>query len=413
MAADHSFPTFCHIGEYGESGYKHLHRMIAVSQPLNLWAPTSALLENPDCQVPPKHFLNYVQSGYIRVFGREDWLDSETFRNKHPFPGAAWNKDFDGKLRKMMKADESKPRPEQRVVAAQPESGMDRAEELLAENPGQISYWNAPANQNKIPAGTLEAARRYAKGDPERLAQSILRDAWNHGEASRDAEAEVRFLLTLRDRQFLDVLMEAASGVGHEESGNQDKPAAVHATASARRPVPRTISTKLTEQLLGLLDILDTSAPRRGLPGSLHKFLGGKGHKALVSWLNSMCEQYKYYNTKVLDNAVINELRADLSQAEFGKPLHDLVTDPGATSVGAIGLTCAIISSVVDPVNPVTIGGIFGAAYPVFAGSSRAIGLAPPSFNGPQWPFLYTYGRRARQRQFQHLLYVLRKGTET
>lgn len=413
MAPDHSFPTFCHIGEYGESGYKNLHRMIAISQPLNLWAPTSALLESPDCQVPPKHFLDYVESGHIRVFGREEWLTSETFRDSHPFHGAAWNKKFDGKLRKILKADEGKPRMVQRVVAAEPEKGMEQAEELLAENPDQINYWNVPANQKKVPPGTLEAARRFAKGDPTRFAQSILRDAWNHGQASRDAEADVRFLLTLRDRQFLDVLLEAASGAGHDESGNQDKSVPVHKTATSRLPVPRTISIKLAEQLLDLLDILDTSAPRRGRPGSLNKFLGGKGHKAVVSWLNSMCEQYKFHNTRVLDKAVINELQAGLSQAEFGSPLRDLVTGPGAASAGAIGLTCAIISSVVDPANLVTIGGIYGAAYPALAGLSRTIGLTPPSFNGPQWPFLYTYGTRARQRQFEHLLYVLRKAAET
>lgn len=71
MAIDHSFPTFCHIGEYGKSGYANLHRMIAVSHPLNLWAPTSALLGSENCQVSPKEFLGYVEGGYIRVFGRE------------------------------------------------------------------------------------------------------------------------------------------------------------------------------------------------------------------------------------------------------------------------------------------------------------------------------------------------------
>jgi hypothetical protein len=31
------FPTFCHIGEYDLSGYRMLHRMLAMSQPLILW----------------------------------------------------------------------------------------------------------------------------------------------------------------------------------------------------------------------------------------------------------------------------------------------------------------------------------------------------------------------------------------
>ena len=39
------FPTFCHIGEYDEAGYRMLHRMLAMSQPLILWA------ERDHCQV--------------------------------------------------------------------------------------------------------------------------------------------------------------------------------------------------------------------------------------------------------------------------------------------------------------------------------------------------------------------------
>lgn len=40
MNEDSLFPTFCHIGEYDEAGYRMLHRMLAMSQPLILWAPT-------------------------------------------------------------------------------------------------------------------------------------------------------------------------------------------------------------------------------------------------------------------------------------------------------------------------------------------------------------------------------------
>jgi len=281
MVIDHSFPTFCHIEEYGRSGYANLHRMIAVSQPLNLWSPTSALLGSRDSQVSPKEFLKYVESGYIRVFGREWWLTSQTERNKFEYKGAAWNENFDGRLLRMLKEDDGKPPQERRVVIAQAENGRTRAERLVDENPHHIDYWNNPANQKKIPAGTLEAARRTAKGDPEVFAKAVLRDAWNHGEASRDAGAEVRFLLTLKDRQFLDVLMRAATA---PEGANQTDPAVAQATAKARRAVPLTVSDRLSRQLLDLLSTLDDSAPGRGRPGSLRKFIGGKKRRALVAW---------------------------------------------------------------------------------------------------------------------------------
>jgi hypothetical protein len=408
MEIDHSFPTFCHIGEYGETGYANLHRMIAVSQPLNLWAPTSTLLRSGNCQVSPKEFLEYVERGHIRVFGREWWLTSKAKRDEFEYQDAAWNENFDGKLLGILIEDDGKPLQERRVVIAQAENGKTRAQQLVDENPDHIGYWNDPANRKKIPAGTLEAAWRTAKGDPEVFARAVLRDAWNHGEASRHAGADVRFLLTLKDRQFLDVLMKSANM--HEGGANQADPALARATARARRTVPPTVSDKLSRQLLDLLSILDDSAPGRGRPGSLHKFLGGKKHRALVAWLSSMCEQYKYHNTKVLDKAVINELLADLSRAEFRTPLRELASDPAGRFVGAIGLAIAIITA--DPAGPLTIGGIFAAAYPVTVGLSRATGITPPSFSGPQWPFLYTYGSRARQKQYEHLVYVLRKAAQ-
>jgi hypothetical protein len=412
MAIEHSFPTFCHIGEYGESGYANLHRMIAVSQPLNLWAPTSTLLGSRDCQVSRDEFLEYVDSGHIRVFGRERWLTSKTERNKFEskYSNAAWDENFDGWLQRILDQDSGKPLQDRRVVIADAEKGKDRALQLVDENPSHIDYWNNPANQRKIPSGTLEAARRTAKGDPAAFARAVLRDAWNHGEASRDAGAEVRFLLTLKDRQFLDVLMRAAIGREGSEGANQTDSALVRATAQARRAVPTTVSDRLSQQLLELLGTLDDSAPHRGHPGSLHRFLGGKKHRALVAWLSSMCEQYKYHNTKVLDKAVINELLADLGRAEFRTPLRELASDPAGRAVGAIGLAIAIMTA--DPTSPLTLGGIFAATFPVTAGLSRATGITPPSFSGPQWPFLYTYGSRARKNQYEHLVYVLRKAAQ-
>ena len=80
MTTDAAFPTFCHISEYNEAGYRLLHRMLAMSQPLILWAPTSAGLEHEQCRIPPPKFIRYVEEGRIRVFGREPWLTSRVFR---------------------------------------------------------------------------------------------------------------------------------------------------------------------------------------------------------------------------------------------------------------------------------------------------------------------------------------------
>jgi len=41
-----NFPTFCHISEYRLQGYSSLHRMLACSRPLVLWAPAPLVLDH-------------------------------------------------------------------------------------------------------------------------------------------------------------------------------------------------------------------------------------------------------------------------------------------------------------------------------------------------------------------------------
>ncbi|GHG38657.1 MULTISPECIES: hypothetical protein [Amycolatopsis] len=70
------FRTFCHIGEYGEAGYRNLHRMVVSSDPLVLWAPSSTLLSAS--QVEPRQFVRLVDDRHVRVIAREPWLLSRT-----------------------------------------------------------------------------------------------------------------------------------------------------------------------------------------------------------------------------------------------------------------------------------------------------------------------------------------------
>jgi hypothetical protein len=60
---EETFRSFCHINEYGEKGYRHLHRMIAASSPLVLWAPSSVLLyDDRYCRVSPADFVDFVEN---------------------------------------------------------------------------------------------------------------------------------------------------------------------------------------------------------------------------------------------------------------------------------------------------------------------------------------------------------------
>lgn len=402
-----AFPTFCHIGEYDKRGYRMLHRMLAVSHPLNLWAPVSSELDGDGCKVSQQAFLRNVRKGHIRVFAREDWLTSRSFRDSRPFPGARWVESFDGVLKEILDGDSSLPVQQRRVVVAPEEGGWTWAKKQLEEKPEQVARWNRVARSEtaaeSIPAGTLQAAFRFAGDDPVKLATAILRDAHNHGEAIRVSGSEVPFLLNAADRRFLDVLRDAA---GSEQVARRGRGRAPF-TWAAQPPVLDETGAELAEQLLKVLKLLDHSSLAPRSDKDLDKFLDGEGHLELVAWFRRICEQLKRTDAQKLDNAVVTVLRDELSHAELSRPLRDAIRHPVALSVGAVGLLTAVMGSVIAPSDPVALVGLSAAAFPVGSGLLQWAGYVPASFTGPQWPFLYSYGSPARRQQIAHLIDVL------
>jgi hypothetical protein len=402
------FPTFCHIGEYDEAGYRMLHRMLAMSQPLILWAPTSPQLEHEQCRIPPQAFLRYVDEGRIRVLAREEWLISRSFRDSRPYPGARWTGSFDAELKKKCEEDASLPVEQRRVAAAPAEGGWEWAEEYLADKPGQIARWNrlarSKAAASKVPAGTLQAASRYAGDDPAKLAKAILRDAYNHGDAIRLSGAEVPFLLSAADRRFLDILGETADPARRTANRSRGSKPHVPFAPPADPPSIDETSVELAGQLLDVLWLLDIRAAGTRSGRDLDRFLRGDGHQQLVEWLSRMCSHLKQVDARNLDNAVITALQADLGRGKLARPLHDMIRHPVAASVGAIGLVTTVMTYAIDPTDALSTAGFITAAVQVATGLFRALGYIPASFTGPQWPFLYTYGSPATKRQMAPLL---------
>jgi hypothetical protein len=418
VAEEISFPTFCHIGEYDEYGYQILHRMLAVSQPLILWAPTSPQLGSAQCRIPPSSFLRHVEEGRIRVFAREQWLASPKFRDSHPFPGARWVEGFDGVLKKMCQEDASRPLGQRRVVAAPPEEGWQWAENYLADNPTQVSRWNRLAHgkaaASKIPVGTLQAAYKYAGDDSFRLAQAILRDAYNHGQAIRLSGAQAPFWLSPADRTFLRVLRDTADPeTPSANRGRSKQPAAAsgslpeHAgSLPEHAPVDET-GAEVASQLVSVLRLLDIGSPSLHRGKDLDEFLRGDGRREMVSWLSDTCTRLRATEARNLDRSIVNALRADLDNAGFSKPLREMIKQPAATAVGAVGLVTTVMGYAVDPGGALSIAGLFAAAFPVARELFRSLGYIPADYSGPQWPFLYAYGSPATKRNVARLLNVL------
>jgi|tagenome__1003787_1003787.scaffolds.fasta_scaffold20809828_2 hypothetical protein len=391
-AAGSVFPTFCHISEYGEPGYQNLHSLLALSQPLNLWAPSSVLIRHAT-QIPAKHFVRYVEQGFIRVQAREPWLTERAHRDGHPWEDARWDNEIDGALLSILRNDEGLPESERRVLAAPPERGEELAAERLALDPGQVGYWygayRGAGAARRIPEGTLDTARRYTDGAPFNVAKLILRVAYNHGAAFELSGARAPLLLSQADRRFVRLITQAGT------------------TDSAPVPAPtapsRDLAAELAVQLLDVLRLLDVHAG----PRDLDTFLRGRGRQELVRWIADVCERYRHHPRRELDGLIIRELRRTVDPARFHSPLSELRERPVATAVGSIALAAGAVDFVLAPGNALSIAGMAAGAYQLGSGLARQMGWAPTTFDGPQWPFLYAYSSKAKRSQLAKIAYAL------
>jgi hypothetical protein len=391
-AAGSVFSTFCHISEYGRQGYQSLHSLIALSQPLNLWAPSSVLVRHAS-RIPARHFVRYVEQGFIRVQAREPWLTDRAHRDGHRWEGACWDHEIDGALLSILRNDERLPESERRVLAAPPERGEELAAERLASDPGQVEYWYRAYRSahvaRRIPEGTLEAARRCAQGGPVDVAKLILGVAYNHGAAFELSGAEAPLLLSQADRRFVRLITRA--------------PTADAAAVRAATAPSRDLAAELAVQLLDVLRLLDVHAG----PRDLDTFLRGRGRQELVRWIGDMCERYRHHPRRELDGLVIRELRRAVGRARFRSPVSELRERPMAAAVGSIALAAGAVDFVLAPGDAMGIAGLAAGAYQLGSGLARQMGWAPTPFDGPQWPFLYSYSSKAKRSQLAKLAYAL------
>ena len=375
--------TFCHISELGEEGYRDLHLMVAMSRPLNLWAPSSVLLESPSCRVRPEQFVYLVESGQIRILARHEWLVDRRLRDSHPWEGARWTEKVDGRIRAIMEEDLAEPDPERRrVVGTGPEQGMQFAQEQIDSDPQQAELWQEVLSSERavevIPRGTLEAARRYGGHDTRQQAVVVLRDAYNHAQAMADASADVPFLMTAAHRAFADQLA-SMPGV---RRGRVDGPPA--------RPTAIAAPTPLDEATAQIIDVLRRI---RTDESDFSRFIGSDGHKALISWAAVICERIRTDGVAVTERQIADELAQQLASDELPKPIREAVRKGlKPLVVAGQGLT------LYDALEPLLAGGhpdlmtaihlaVF-AALPT-AGLAATLGSAPTDYQGTQWPYMY------------------------
>jgi hypothetical protein len=391
---DVSFPTFFHINQRGEAGYQDLGRLVAMSQPLTLWAPSSVQLRAPTSGMDSKQFLELLDRGNIRVMGRRRWLTDPRCRDTPRWPGTVWNSQIDGDIRRRAEEEEGTAAAERRVVIAPEEHGYDWADNYLFQHPEESLKWYRRARRKDasatIPGGTLKAVRDLGE-DRVAVARRILRDAYNHGRALLESGARVPILQSFTHRKFVEVLAQAPPSAG----GTTGPQTPVAGTDRAQLDGVSSMTGELVK-ILTALDLQGDPDPKR-----LDRFLRGAGHRELVRWMSDICAEYERHRQQVVDAVILDRLEQELGHASFDSFTQGLKRRPDDAGVGAVGLVAGIVGIATAGIGWLPALGLGATVYPVGKGLVRELGLIPAGFDGPQWPFLYTYGGAARKGQLE------------
>ncbi|MFG2824865.1 hypothetical protein ACGFX4_36230 [Kitasatospora sp. NPDC048365] len=392
------FPTFCHISELGAAGYADLHAMVAVSRPLNLWAPSSVLLSSPECRITPGEFVGLVDAGHIRVVAREEWLVDRGFRDNRPWSGARWEPEVDSALKTIMEDDLAEPDVRRRrVLAVGPESGRASAERMLAADPVQLRYWTEMLGSAEadrvIPAGVLENARRRGGTDLEKQAVEIVRDAWNHGDAMVECGADIPFLMRAEDRAFADLLARVPT-LPHQAGG----PVPGEEQAVRERPAQEVPLAEVTGQMLEALRRVEMDRT------DIVAFTRSAGHAALVAWFAAICARIRADGVADTDVDVRAELVRQLTQDGFPGLSLDALRRPTMTEgVESVTLGIDLQQLLSGTAGIGTFLTMSAATFSVGRGLARRLGWVPGMYRGDEWPYLYA-GKRVTAAQQRALL---------
>lgn len=383
-ATEDVFRTFCHISEYGPDGYANLHRLLAASSPLVLWAPSSALLYSLDCRIGPEDFLRYVDQRHIRVIGRERWLTDANYRDAHDWDGARWDASVDRQLARWADEDKTMELSQRRVVVAANEIGEDAADERLKGDHSAVkrilSALRQAESKKEIPRGVFETAeRRNTAGTDEGFVKWVLRDAINHIDALRVSGAAAPFLLQPKESRFIalmdDLLREGDSlNAAAHESGADKLTASNHAD--------------LTREVTDVLARLDRLR-RKHSKASIHDFVRRGDQQILAQWMSNLCAKQAKSRPGDLRDAVSDRLREDFDAGRFN--LKDSLLEVSAL-FGHAGALKAIHDAVLSDVAHMDKVGVFTAVLGYAHTIGSAAGLLPHRSDVPRWPFLYTFG---------------------
>ncbi|MEV4619121.1 hypothetical protein AB0J74_10510 [Asanoa sp. NPDC049573] len=400
MTADPAaqLPTFCHISDFGEYGYRRLHRMIAISQPLTLWSPSSVLLRSKACSVSPDDFVKLVENGTVRIVGRESWLLDRSFRDRHHWDGARWDPKIDGAIRDIFHEDHlgGGARRHPRVAVAPDAGGRQWAAGFLDEHPEQLGFWEGvivgDRPQDRIPAGTFESIQKMP-WDPRGAVEYLLGSARNHGQALANAGSEMDFLLRPADARFLNLMAQAR----------------IDGQPAVGPPAPRQAPEPGQEQFLAaqLLEVLARLDDVRGR-GGLMRFIGNGGHAELVAWFRTVADLLKGTDPTRFEGELLRHLQNEVRKGSR-RGLGSLLDGPPSVVTSVVGAAGVAVDGlqVAQDASVMNLLGVAISTFMIGAGLCQRLGWVGGSFTGIQWPYLYTYGKAPNKDRQTRLLDLL------
>ncbi|UGT63987.1 hypothetical protein [Nocardia asteroides] len=389
------FRTFCHINEYEDAGYKNLHRMVATSWPLVLWAPSSMKIASSVCKLSPKQFVGLVDQGLIRIIGREEWITDKVKRNRYAaekWSYAGWVPEIDDAILRIYREDEGEPEAKRRVAAVGAEGGRGWAETYAQSNPDIVDdLWGKLTGATRridFPVGVLEKVER-AEGDRLQAVTWILRDAYNHDAALADSFTRTPFMLAPRESRFQTLMENIRTRTGIVFP--------TLPTSYSSNLMPEDLA-ELTAEIVRILRLLE----RDGNP-KLNKFVKGEGHYLIATWMSLLIRDLHSLDPRSAREKVLGKLQAEFENNTLEERWVDILTS-SPTIAGVLGLA----ADMPPELDAIALLGVATGVFGVGRDLARQLGLLENTHHDrSKWLFLYMFGENPSRRRRGRVQFAL------
>jgi len=382
------FPTFYHINEYNEIGYEALPKLLAVSYPLVLWAPSGWQLDQyyhaGICPIPREQFIKLVEANHIHIIGRKWWFDKverekrieRAKREKRNWEVIQWIDGFDDRIEAICREREATSTEECSVRVVKDEGGWDWAENYLARDDYRvIDTVEDLITVGKVPKGAVEKSRELLQeGNKREAVKWVLRDAYNHIEAKNLAGAKVPFVFQ-NDVDFFRLI-------------------------EAKGTIPEIKKEMVVSAEIGRV-IVEQLADRITQPehvASLNEFVGSNLHRELASWFSQATELANNVLPQNYAQSLEDLLLRHAAIGKLSKRVVERLTqrlrlhDPNAGEIEIDEVITSFMSETMDSEGKIGISTVIVDDIPIKGGISKEIKAAKE--DDTFWPLLSSIRRK-------------------